>query len=438
MADNLNFKLGSLLGNHLLDIAVSNIQAGTPETGIKMYKGALPGITEELIMSLLKYETVLYTSGDEELSLTDDEDKKQEMIELGLTVVDWDNWIKTKIRFIEDIVNAIYRHKDIFERNTKFDEIYKLDLSNYDMYPDFDTEDKKIGCEISIVNICARVIAANPFSNLLDSGESKYEKFCAECDDEDRYVNKEKQALFRAVQYVVCMRNLCKEYESLYKSYEFLLDNHLIERPACIEQLAERVFYLLLQFSENAEYNHPMCNESIEKFKKHIIEVVPMSRLGDEYSKYHILHKEIIDGYDAGYITPDGTFYGANGSSSSMIHMTIADELFNYKMRDEMKAAGVRSPGFGGVDAEQYLNDLGWMKIHHNEVYAYFAFSKDDTDRKLYCPTEEQIKKICEYADKWWNGQIYTSPQIVSKTEPVSTYKLKQMDEFKLHEIFSV
>ena len=437
MADNLNFKCGSLLGNHLVDIAISNIQEGTPEKAVRIYKDALPGITDELIMSILKYETVIYTTGDAEVSLTNSELVKQQMIDLGLTITNWDNWLKEKLGFIEEIVNGIYRHRDVFNRKS-FDDILNVDLSNYDMHQDFDSEDKKIGCEISIVNICARVIAGNPFSNLFDSGERRYEQFCSKCEDEDGYADKEEHALYRTVCYVVCMRNLCAEYEKLYKSYEFLLDNGFVHKPACIEQLAERVFYLLLEFSEKANYNHPMCNEQIEHFKEHIKEIVPLSRMGIEFSKYHIIEKDITDGYDAGYIAPDGTYYGANGSTSSMIHMNIADRLFEYKFHDEMVADGVRSAGYGGVDPEQWLNDAGYMKIHHNEVYAYFAHSKDDTDRKLYCPTKEQIEKICAYADKWWNGKIYTSPQIVGKTEPVTTFKLKQMDEFKLHDIFSV
>lgn len=437
MADNLNFKCGSLLGNHLVDIAISNIQEGDPEKAVSIYKDALPGITDDLVMSILKYETVLYTSDDAEVTLTDSEEMKQRMIDLGLTIVDWNSWIKTKLSFIEELVSGIYKHRNIFDENA-FDDIRTVDLSKYDMHTDFDCDDKKIGCEIGIVNICARVIADNPFSDQYDSGERKWDDFCNKCDCDDSSVSKEELALYHAVTYVICMRNLCKEYEHLYKSYEFLLDNGFIERPACIEQLFERVFHLLVEYSETAYYNHPMCNESVEKFKNHIKEVVPMSRMGDEFSKYRILRKEITDGYDAGFIAPDGSFYGANGPASAMIHMNIADDLFRYKMYDEMKAAGVSESGFGGVDKEQYLNDLGWMKIHNNEIYAYFAFSKDDTDRKLYCPTNEQIAKICEYADKWYNGKIYTCPQIVSATEPVTTYKLKQMDEFKLHEIFSV
>lgn len=45
---------------------------------------------------------------------------------------------------------------------------------------------------------------------------------------------------------------------------------------------------------------------------------------------------------------------------------------------------------------------------------------------------------ICDYVDKFYNGKFYAQPQIVKHTEPISTYKLRQMDRIMLHDVFSL
>jgi hypothetical protein len=45
---------------------------------------------------------------------------------------------------------------------------------------------------------------------------------------------------------------------------------------------------------------------------------------------------------------------------------------------------------------------------------------------------------ICDYIDKYYNGKFFTEANAfgrVRHTEPFTTYKVRQMDEFKLHEI---
>jgi hypothetical protein len=103
-----------------------------------------------------------------------------------------------------------------------------------------------------------------------------------------------------------------------------------------------------------------------------------------------------------------------------------------------MKKAGVCLNGSGTLDPEYWLMAKGFMKVHHNEIYGFFRTYKDDNDddRILFAPTDTQIKLICEYADKRWNGCIYTQPKIVTKTEPIKTSKLRQMDEIALHGLF--
>ena len=85
----------------------------------------------------------------------------------------------------------------------------------------------------------------------------------------------------------------------------------------------------------------------------------------------------------------------------------------------------------------------GWVKIHHDECYGSFIGERDPNKRTkkfpyAYNPTDIQIKMICDYADKFYGGKFLTESRIIGlKEKPViSTYKVRQMDEFKLHETF--
>lgn len=228
-------------------------------------------------------------------------------------------------------------------------------------------------------------------------------------------------------QYVELINNMFDEYMKFSNMYKFLIDNGFINRITFVENNIEHVLEILDEF----------CNKNIDyRLKKKIKDNIFTTECGMEYFKYGILKKNIDDGYDAGWLSPDGVFYGDCGETSSMIHMNLADRMFKKLFsKNDLKKNDMSL--FGSTeDPEQYLTRNGWMKIHNNEIFG--AFMNDPEGEYLYCPTKKQISEICRYADLNWHGKIYTRPQIVKRTEPISTYKLRQMDKFKLNEIFDI
>ena len=228
-------------------------------------------------------------------------------------------------------------------------------------------------------------------------------------------------------QYVDLISNMFDEYMKFSNMYKFLIDNNFINRITFVENNIENVLEILDEF----------CNKNIDyRLKEKIKDNIFTTELGMEYFKYGILKKNIDDGYDAGWLSPDGVFYGDCGETSSMIHMNLADRMFKKLFsKNDLKRNDLTL--FGSTeDPEQYLTRNGWIKIHNNEIYG--VFMNDPEGEYLYCPTKKQISEICRYADLNWHGKIYTRPQIVKRTEPISTYKLRQMDKFKLNEIFDI
>ena len=135
------------------------------------------------------------------------------------------------------------------------------------------------------------------------------------------------------------------------------------------------------------------------------------------------------DGYDAGWLAPNGDFYGADGPTSSFIHLNIADKIYDLLYKDMSRYDSV----FKVLrDTDEMLCNMGWMKIHHSDCYGYFAHSKKDD--KYYNPTKQQIDAICKYGNKFYNGKISTAP-MTSRTTKCSD--ILQMDEIALHKEFT-
>lgn len=51
----------------------------------------------------------------------------------------------------------------------------------------------------------------------------------------------------------------------------------------------------------------------------------------EEYHKTELKPVEITEGYDAGWLSPDGEFYGLNGSTENLLHLNIAERLLASK-----------------------------------------------------------------------------------------------------------
>ena len=238
---------------------------------------------------------------------------------------------------------------------------------------------------------------------------------------------------------------LHKEYMNFENTYLFLVENEFIKKPSRVEHMIEMAVEVLWRYTDTSKgYYHPLCNTGLYEYKERLSDDLLKTRFGNEFAKYGILHKDIMDGYDAGWLSPDGEFYGADGETSSMIHMTLAEQIFNGSggkyavamMKDGVDLASINSP-------EQWLTSHGWIKIHHNDCYGSFIGRRDEAPTKdypyPYNPTDIQIKMICNYADKFYGGKFYTEANAFGRSihpDPYTTYAVRQMDEFKIHEIF--
>lgn len=445
--ETLHMRVGSLLGEHLLDIAQTNISKGDIQKGLDTYIKGLCGFTKEYAIMCLKNQAVLVTDEDGEgVILKDDENLR---IENAHNILDWELIINNRITDIFNIIKTIHKVANDFMK------IYNGDIENYSiigmMHRYFDDEQLKV---IGKHNLAARIIGS-PDCKLHESySEHGWDKLAYKIEYSEEYgdpeydedISKWELILYYTVKYNKLIRMLHKEYMNFENTYLFLIKNGFINHPSRVEHMIEMTIEILTKFANKDKgYYHPLCNEELYKYKEKLFDDIFDSKFGKEYINNGIIKKDIMDGYDAGWLSPDGEFYGCDGETSEMIHMNIAEQIFNAphnKYAIRMIKDGVSI--FGGTKSPEYwLEKHGWVKIHYNDCYGSFIGNRNEEPTPdypyAYNPTDIQIKMICNYADKFYGGKFYTEPNALGRithTEPYSTYKVRQMDDIQIHKIF--
>lgn len=134
----------------------------------------------------------------------------------------------------------------------------------------------------------------------------------------------------------------------------------------------------------------------------------------EKYHQTELKPVEITEGYDAGWLSPDGDFYGLNGSVGNMLHLNIAERLLASK---KIPVKEMRNP-------DRWLEENGWVKIHHD----WILFSGSFYGKTL---TDVQIEKLYRYGQVCHRGvlrlgtsQTQITAARLRETEPLMLNKL--------------
>lgn len=136
----------------------------------------------------------------------------------------------------------------------------------------------------------------------------------------------------------------------------------------------------------------------------------------EEYHKTELEPVEITEGYDAGWLSPDGDFYGLNGSTGNLLHLNIAERLLASK---KIPVKEMRNP-------DRWLEENGWVKVHHD----WILFSGSFYGKTL---TDVQIEKLYRYGQVCHRGvlrlgtaQTQITAVRLRATEPLMLNKLME------------
>lgn len=134
----------------------------------------------------------------------------------------------------------------------------------------------------------------------------------------------------------------------------------------------------------------------------------------EEYHQTELKPVEITEGYDAGWLSPDGEFYGLNGSVGNMLHLNIAERLLASK---KIPVKEMRNP-------DRWLEENGWVKVHHDWILFFGSFYGNTL-------TDIQIEKLYRYGQVCHRGvlrlgtaQTQITAVRLRATEPLMLNKL--------------
>lgn len=134
----------------------------------------------------------------------------------------------------------------------------------------------------------------------------------------------------------------------------------------------------------------------------------------EEYHQTELKPVEITEGYDAGWLSPDGEFYGLNGSVGNMLHLNIAERLLASK---KIPVKEMRNP-------DRWLEENGRVKVHHDWILFFGSFYGNTL-------TDIQIEKLYRYGQVCHRGvlrlgtsQTQITAARLRETEPLMLNKL--------------
>jgi hypothetical protein len=143
----------------------------------------------------------------------------------------------------------------------------------------------------------------------------------------------------------------------------------------------------------------------------------------DKLAKEDIKPNDITDLNDAGWLSPEGKWYGVNGTIANMLHNQIADML--------LKSGLV--PEHAENNPDNWLMQNGWVRVAHNWV----LYEGYDRIGRILPITSRQVEELHRYAGAMAvsNGKAYIQCGV---DHHIVTYAMIEMiSEEKWEEMFS-
>lgn len=398
----VTMNVGKGLGTLLMEIARDKMAQGKPDDAVKTISEALIGIPRELVINIIANRAFLVSGKDGQINyVTADENPDLE----DYVMIDWNWWIQTKMRELMETHKAIREKTNIMSKSMSSIHNMKLKgISIYHRYTD---------TVVAMINEKETIASQNRFDDLLE-------------DIANGDASKSEKILVTCLEWYKCTKTLLSDFKKVAPTMEFLREEGIVnEMEIPFYNYHYTLIVSILKEALHAEFDHKTAQKCLDELKNEIREALANDHLAQRIEKEKVLPCNILDGYDAGWLSPEGVFYGWNGDTSGLIHLNMAEEMAKGFLHDV-------DPSVNPSDFDRWLEQHWWLKIHHKEAYGYFEIDKKHGS---ICPTDAQIKAICDYADKLYDGKICTAS--FGKRE-VSTYKLRQMDEFQLQKQFEL
>jgi len=124
----------------------------------------------------------------------------------------------------------------------------------------------------------------------------------------------------------------------------------------------------------------------------------------------------ILDNYSAGWLSPDGIYYGLNGEIANMLHNQIAAALQDTGLIPNIDENG------NEINPDSWLEEQGWVKVHDNEVNFAGCLNMKIGKTNVQL-TNVQIDQIYKYIQTCHKGLM----RLGWKQQPISAVRFQMM-----------
>lgn len=417
---SVHFSLGENMGETLYFIAIEKIQKGDIKGAYDTYKRTLPGMTDELVLPLLKGEKQLVTA-DDGVSMNYVETPPR-------YVFGWKLYVFDELDNLSSLASHI--RSNYFQKN-----LHVVDLAALSYEENSSLLNLAFSTWVDALKQGKRTFELTSTSQYFSNYDC-YLDWIVHKVEIEQFAQEQTLKLYDIGTYVDTLIGFIKEAKRVLPCIDFLLRVNLVGSKDIrfFWTKIGNIYYAMLYLS-TFSYSFAskleridICDSFDKELRKYRSEITNLRMNLDMFGSFRRgvpVPVNIMDGYDAGWLSPDGDFYGMNGNTREMLHMQLESTLsiFTEKVPDVENESN---------DIEWKLNRLGWFKIHHDEVYRYGGVG-------VPAPTSIQIKMICDYIDKYYNGVLRTKPAITALNPDdgkLQTVKLRQMDEIAAKNAF--
>lgn len=151
---------------------------------------------------------------------------------------------------------------------------------------------------------------------------------------------------------------------------------------------------ILTRLSDFLNVDYTMFEKQKEKQLDYLDKYLEATKEIDNVLSKGIEPVNILNGYDAGWLSPDGTYYGLNGEIANMLHNQMASAMYEAGIIPKGKE-NERNP-YG------WLEENGWVKLQNNQVH-YGGYDYSDSNVRI---TQKQIDTIVRYGQTCHGGML--------------------------------
>ena len=358
----VHFTVGEDLGLRLMEIAQEHLLYNLdPSKAVLAITDSLMGIESrmDLVYGILRGDYVLPVDVDTQEVMLSEREEGQDDRFPKLNIQDWykrqaNEMLESGValnKAIERLVFDLQHHK--FKASYDLGQVLKYVAGgNKDILEDLLEDNEDFGRVANVVNVVKKYIERSlKVKSVIDWSRKTYPE---DFKEEKRYIKD-------FTRYQKILADVMISFKELYET-DF--------------SRVERLTPELDSYLESAIENDKIISKGIEPV-------------------------DIMDKYDAGWLSPEGVYYALNGEIANMLHIQIADAL------QEKGIVPSKPEGEVGVElnAFEWLETHGWIKIHGNNVH-FDGCNNFQKGKKNVDMTDKQIVVIRDYITNCYACEI--------------------------------